>query len=51
MHQAVEFSSLFHFADDTNMLNCSRNLEQLAKHVNIDLKLISHWLNANKRYC
>ena len=48
MHQAVKFSSLFQFADDTNMLNYSKNLKQLAKHVNIDLKLISHWLNANK---
>jgi len=48
MHKAVKFSSIFHFADDTNMLNCSRNPKQLAKRVNIDLKLILHWLNANK---
>ena len=29
------------------MLSFSRNAKQLAKHVNIDLKLLSHWLNAN----
>ena len=48
MNNAINFSSIFHFADDTNMLNCSRNLKQLSKQVNIDLKQILHWLNANK---
>ena len=48
MHNYVKYSSVYHFADDTNMLNCSQNIKQLCKHVNIDLKPLLHWLYVNK---
>jgi len=48
MHSAVKFSSIYHFADDTNSLNFSKSAKQLSKLVNIDLKLLLHWLYANK---
>ena len=37
-----------HFADDTNILHINKSPKQLAKHINIDLKLLCNWLNANK---
>jgi len=43
----TKFLSIFHFADDTNLLNCSRNLKQLTKQINIYLKLLLNWLNTN----
>ena len=37
-----------HFADDTNLLIFDNSLKSLKKKINIDLKLLCHWLNANK---
>ena len=45
---AIHFSQVHHFADDTNLINFSGSLKQLAKRMNLDLKLLCHWLNANK---
>ena len=48
LHHAIKFSLVHHFADDTNILHINRSPKQLAKQVNIDLKLLSHWLRSNK---
>ncbi|XP_057310296.1 uncharacterized protein LOC130648273 [Hydractinia symbiolongicarpus] len=45
---AINYSMVHHFADDTNLLHFSDSLKQLAKQMNLDLKLLCHWLNANK---
>ena len=37
-----------HFADDTNLLLFDKSLKSLQKKFNIDLKVLCHWLNANK---
>ena len=47
-HQAVLFSNSRHFADDTNLLLTGNSLKKIQKKINIDLKLISKWLRANK---
>ena len=39
---------MYHFADDTNLLNVSNSPKQMQKQVNIDLKLLYKWLLANK---
>ena len=39
---------MYHFADDTNLLNISNSPKQMQKRVNIDLKLLYRWLLANK---
>ena len=39
---------IHHFADDTNLINISGSLKQLAKQMNLDLRFLSQWLNANK---
>ena len=45
---AINYSMVHHFADDTNLLHFSDSLKQMAKQMNLDLKLLCHWLNANK---
>lgn len=44
----IHYSDVFHFADDTSLLCSSPRLKTIKKRVNIDLKLLCHWLNANK---
>ena len=48
LHSAIKFSSVYHFADDTNLLNISNNIKRTQKQVNIDLKSLYKWLLANK---
>ena len=48
MHRAAKFSTLYHFADDTNLLYSHKNEKQLRKNINCDLKLIFQWLCANR---
>ena len=40
MHDAIQFSKVHHFADDTNLLFSHKNLKILRKRVNMDLKLL-----------
>ena len=39
---------MFHFADDTNLLNISTNITKQKKDINNDLKSLYNWLLANK---
>lgn len=48
LSNSILFSDVFHFADDTNLLYSSSSLKSIKKHINIDLKHLLHWLNANK---
>ena len=48
MHHAIKFIKVFHFADDTNLLNVSNCPKKLQKQLNIDLKFLYKWLLANK---
>ena len=48
LHIAIRYSKVYHFADDTNLLNINLSPKQMQKHVNIDLKLLYKWLLANK---
>ena len=48
MHNAVKFSVLHHFADDTNLLYSNKKPKTLRKNMNEDLKLIFEWLCANR---
>ena len=44
MHMAVEFSTIHHFADDTNILYSCKSLKGLRKRVNADLAYLHDWL-------
>ena len=48
LHIAIRYSKIYHFTDDTNLLNINLSPKQMQKHVNIDLKLLYKWLLANK---
>ena len=48
LHVAIKYSTPYQFADDTNLLNINKSAKILQKQVNIDLKLLIHWLRANK---
>ena len=47
LHNAIIHSLVHHFADDTNLLVFDPSLKSLQKNINIDLKLLCHWLCAN----
>ena len=40
--------AILNFADDTNLLIINKSLKRLNKLLNIDLKNLTNWLNANK---
>ena len=48
LNQAIKFCKAHHFADDTNLLYLGKSIKKLNKLVNIDLKNLLYWLNANK---
>ena len=48
MRNAVKFSIVHHFADDTNLLYSNKNQKLLRNNVNIDLELLFQWLCANR---
>ena len=48
LHKAIKFCKVYHFADDTNLLNISESPSKLQKQLNIDLKLLYKWLLANR---
>ena len=48
LHVAIKHCKVHHFADDTNLLIINKSLKRLNKPLNIDLKILANWLNANK---
>ena len=44
----VKDSNVYHFVDDTNMLQSDSSLKKVAKKINFDLKNLSQWLKAKK---
>ena len=48
LHIAISNSKVYHFADDTNLLNISDSPKKMQKSVNADLKILYNWLLANK---
>ena len=48
MNNAVEYSDVNNFADDTNNLYSSKSLKDINRKINFDLKNIVMWQRANK---
>ena len=48
LNHALKFCKPHHFADDTSLLHISKSLKTVSKQVNIELKNLTKWLNANK---
>ena len=48
LYSSIKHSKVYHFADDTNLLNISSSPKNMQKQVNADLKILYSWLLANK---
>ena len=48
LQKAVEFSSVHHFDDNTNLLLIDKSLKKINKHINRDLKWTADWIKASK---
>ena len=48
LHSRINHSNVYHFADDTNLLNISPTIKMMNKKLNADLKALNNWLLANK---
>jgi retron-type reverse transcriptase len=48
LHNAIRHSHVYHFADDTNLLNINSSPKKIQKQMNLDLKNTYKWLLANK---
>ena len=51
LNHAINFCKIFffhHFADGRKLLQFSKSLNKLNKYINLDMKNLSDWLNANK---
>ena len=48
LHTAIKFSTVHQFADDTNLLISNESFKTVQTQINLDLKYLVKWLNANK---
>ena len=48
LHKSIKSSEVYHFADDTSLIQTNTSLKKLNKNINHDLKLLCEWLRANK---
>ena len=48
MSRVIHHSEMHHFADDTNLLYSSNSMKKINRQINHNLKLIVHWLRANR---
>ena len=48
LNKAIKHSTVYHFADDTNMLKIANSHKEIANKMNKDLKCLNGWLLANK---
>ena len=48
LNNAIKFSSIRHFADDTNIIYRHQSLRKINQRINFDLKNLVEWLRANR---
>ena len=48
LNHAIKYCKVHHFADDANLLHFNSSTKKLNRLVNLDMKHLSIWLNANK---
>ena len=44
LHEAIKYSKVHHFADDTYLLYTNKSLKSISKKMKIDIKLLVQWL-------
>ena len=48
LNLVIEHCKVYHFTDDTNLLNVSWSPRELNKLINSDLRNLTYWLKANE---
>ena len=48
LNHAIKFCKVHYSADDTNLLHFDKLVNKLNKYINLDMKNLNEWLNANK---
>ena len=48
LNLATKHCNVYQFPDDTNLLHFSKSVNKLNKYINLDMKNLTDWLNANK---
>ena len=48
LHHSIKNSTVYHFADDTSLLQIGNSYKKIEKNINYDLKCLCKWLLANK---
>ena len=48
LKNAIKYSSVHQYADDTNLMFADKSVKKINKYINHDLKLLSEWLIANR---
>ena len=48
LHNDIKFSTVHHFADDTNLLVSNSCIKKIQDQINLDLKYLCKWLKANQ---
>ena len=48
LNLSIKFCKIHHFADDSNLLHFSKSVKKLNKYINLGMKNLTDWLNANK---
>ena len=48
LNQTIKLCEIHHFPDDTTLLHFSKSIARLNKYVNLGIKNLTAWLNANK---
>ena len=48
LNQAIKFCKFNHFDDEANLLYLRKSIKRINELVNIDLKSLVNWLNADK---
>ena len=50
LHHSIKYSITRHYADDTCLLIKNKSLKKIKKQLNLDLRVLTSWLKANKIY-
>ena len=48
LHNSIKHSTVYHFADDTSLLQIDKSYKKIKNNMNYDLKGLCNWLLANK---
>ena len=48
LNHVIKFCKVLYYADDTNLVHFSKSVNKRNEYINIDMKNLINWLDANK---